>query len=408
MKILIPTTSILLMILVSLVLFKLFQNQTSEILLDLAVHPEIVSLLEEAGTDIRSLAKLNPEESAAYRQRFDHLQEVRQTLLILSRSRENLSSRYENILVLVFLFIAVTSAGIWFWNRRKLERRIARLGPPLEELAAGKTQIHTPIEGNDLLARMGGMIEQTAKVMAGQRDKLEYLKHLSEWQEAARRLAHEIRTPLTTMQMELRRLPSLVSQSSMEVQEGVGRIQESVLEEIERLRKFTKGFSSFAGIGKPQPEPVEIHGFLAHFGSLFATAWSGIILKTSVMERQSVVLMDKGMIRQVLMNLCNNAALAMDNQEGATLHLSCQTQGGQALIQVQDNGPGIDPSIVNRLFQPYITTRKSGQGMGLGLSISRKIMLEHGGDLELAASSPDGSCFHMIFPLPQNIEAPPS
>lgn len=399
MRFMIPIMSISAMILVSFILFRLFQNQASEVLLDLAVHPEIVSLLEDAGEDLRSLAKSDPENAGAYRQRFDNLQTVRQNLLILSRSRENLGSRYETILALVFGFIASVSVGIWFWNRRRLERRIAQLGPPLEDLAAGKTGIKAPLNGKDLLARMGRMIEQTGQLMAGQRDRIEYLKHLSEWQEAARRLAHEIRTPLTTMQMELQRLPALMETAPAETRDGAKRIQTSALEEIERLRQFTKGFSSFASIGKPQPDLVEINGFVSHFGGLFATAWPGVVLETKTESEACEIHMDKGMVRQVLMNLCNNAAHAMESQASAKLSLSSRILGNQAVIDVEDNGPGVDQTIASRLFQPYVTTRKRGKGMGLGLSISRKIMLEHGGDLELVATSPQGSRFRMSFPL---------
>lgn len=111
------------------------------------------------------------------------------------------------------------------------------------------------------------------------------------------------------------------------------------------------------------------------------------------------------------MNLCDNAALAVaaEGRRGTlTLRLAESPQGH--LLEVADDGPGVPEEVRARLFEPYITSRQVGEGMGLGLAISKKILLDHGGDLELAGTSPAGTTFRLLLPylLLSSEGAPPS
>ena len=101
-------------------------------------------------------------------------------------------------------------------------------------------------------------------------------------------------------------------------------------------------------------------------------------------------------LRQVLVNLCTNSSRAVNGTGTVSLTVSRDRTVGS--IDVTDNGSGIPQSIGARVFDPYITTRKIGEGMGLGLAISRKIMLDHGGDLALVSSSRQGTTFRVTIP----------
>ena len=112
------------------------------------------------------------------------------------------------------------------------------------------------------------------------------------------------------------------------------------------------------------------------------------------------VSVDRDLIRRVLANLCSNSALAVGERGVVTFRIrSDGDDNGAVHLDVHDDGHGIDPSIRARLFEPYVTTRRVGEGMGLGLAISRKILLDHGGDLELLGSSPSfGTTFRLTLP----------
>jgi signal transduction histidine kinase len=105
----------------------------------------------------------------------------------------------------------------------------------------------------------------------------------------------------------------------------------------------------------------------------------------------AVVCADRDMFRQVLVNLCSNSALAIDGSGSITFTIA------RNALEVTDTGGGIAESLRERVFDPYVTTRRSGDAMGLGLSISRKIMLDHGGELQLLSTGPAGTTFRLTF-----------
>jgi signal transduction histidine kinase len=197
-------------------------------------------------------------------------------------------------------------------------------------------------------------------------------------QETTRRLAHEIKGPLAAARLELERLGD---------DRDVARAQESIGEELERLTRFARAFTSFAGLGAPVLRPESLHEVVQEFCTVFAGAWPGVELRDRGGDLE--VCADRDMVRQVLVNLCTNSASAGAKSVTFTI-------AGRAL-EVRDDGAGISDSLRARVFDPYVTTRRIGEGMGLGLSISRKVMLDHGGDLVLAATSPAGTTFRLQF-----------
>jgi len=103
------------------------------------------------------------------------------------------------------------------------------------------------------------------------------------------------------------------------------------------------------------------------------------------------------MVRQVLVNLCDNSSLALGDRKGR-VELAADVEGEAAVVRVADDGPGVAEEVRARLFEPYTTTRKIGHGMGLGLAISKKIALDHDGDLELERTSEEGTVFRLTLP----------
>jgi C4-dicarboxylate-specific signal transduction histidine kinase len=111
---------------------------------------------------------------------------------------------------------------------------------------------------------------------------------------------------------------------------------------------------------------------------------------------------DRSMLRQVFINLCTDSAQAIaqtDRQRAGTVTLTAGCDAGRAVLEVAGDGPGVAPELRRRLFEPYVTSREPGAGMGLGLAISRKNLLDHGGDLELARTSAAGAVFRLLLPL---------
>ncbi len=385
------------MLLGATVIFYIFQRGISNMLLDLALQSNVQTFLSASMEDQRRLAELHPQEVQVYRARFESIKALRDNYLILEHSRTDMGQNFELALMSLLGTIILGSTGIYFWQHRRQARRLERLQTYLVALSEGRTDIVVADQGHDLLGRIGSMIEKTSRVLARQRQRLTNLDALSAWQEAARRHAHEIRTPLTAARMELGAMTSYVCKHAPELASRTRQLEQSVNEELDHLKEFTAAFTSFAKIGKPKLAPTVLHEMLARFSERFSEAWAHLTIRLEPGHEALVVDLDKDMVRQVLVNLCNNSALAIEPNTGV-VSLKIAFEGEYPAVDVSDNGPGIPAEIRASVFKPYTTSRKIGEGMGLGLSIAQKIMLDHGGDLVLKDTGPAGTCFRLIFP----------
>ncbi len=389
-----------LLLLLSGLVFRFVERRLSGPLFALGVNPEILGRLEASLDDQRRLAAADPENETLYRHRFDDTRTLVQRLRILEHGRGDVERRYRQILLAAFAFAAMLAGGGVVLRQSRYEGRLSRLRAALADLAAGSTDVTIDDRRRDTIGRIAAMIEHTSRIMARDKRRLAALQNLSAWQESARRHAHEIRTPLTGARLELTRLDGLLATEALSRPGEVRDATRSVLQELERLGRFTQDFTSFARVPRPELEVRDLATLAADFTTTFESAWPNLELRLKPDPPgpgpSFTAVLDRDMIRRVLVNLCDNSSLAKgDGQGRVTLTLSAEDDAVR--LDVADDGPGIDAKVRSRLFEPYTTTRRIGQGMGLGLAISKKIMLDLGGDLELLASSPAGATFRLSF-----------
>lgn len=383
------------MVLAAAAVLFIFERQLSRAWFRLGLQPAVIEALERSLADRRALARLDPGRQDEYRRRFHADQTLLNRLRILEHNREEIVERYEMILLGVVGGVLAAAGGAQLLLQRRRERRIERLRDALADLSAGREDIVIADRGRDVLGRIAAMIEETSRVMARDRKRLAYLRNLSTWQESARRHAHEMRTPLTAARLELTRLRDLLP-------DGESRqAAESLAEELDRLASFTRQFTSFARLPQPRLEVHDLAALAVEFAATFARAWPNLELRAERTEGLPAAV-DRDMLRQALVNLCDNSAQALGERSG-TVTLRPGATSRYAVLDVSDDGPGIAPEVRDRVFEPYVTTRQVGEGMGLGLAISRKILLDHGGDLELLETSPSGTTFRLTLPLPLDI-----
>jgi two-component system nitrogen regulation sensor histidine kinase NtrY len=391
------------MLLAAAAVLWLFDRQISGTWFRLGLQPEVVSTLESSLADQKALARLDLPRKAEYRQRFESIQILLNRLHILQHNQKEITRRWEMILLAAVVAVLAVAGGAHLVRQGRLDARIERLRLALVALSAGQEDLEIGDRGRDTLGRIAGMIEETSRAMARDRKRLAYLKNLSVWQETARRHAHEMRTPLTAARLELSRLQRLLES---EEREDARQAAGSVGEELERLGRFTQQFTSFARLPQPRPAVHDLGAVVEEFVGTFAGAWPNLTLCFEPPGRPLPAALDRDMLRQVLVNLCDNSSLALRASDASgtpesgrgTVTLRPGEAGRNVLLDVADDGPGIPPDIRGRVFEPYVTTRQVGEGMGLGLAISKKILLDHGGDLELAGSSGAGTTFRLTFP----------
>lgn len=336
--------ALLLAVAAATTLFWALLHQVSGVWLDVALRPEVREALERAMEDQKKLRALDPAQRELYRGRFDETQKLVNRIEVLRINRAAMLRRFELALAIVFAILAALSAvTLWIRYRR-----------------------------------------------AQDRERGEYLDRVTSLQETARRHAHEIKGPLTAARLELERFADLARGGA--AAEDLARAQESVVEELDRLARFTREFSSFGGLGKPVLRRESLGQMIEEFCTTFANAWPSLRLEDQ--GGDAIVCVDRDMLRQVLVNLCSNSARAVNGDGRVSFAI---VKGPRVTLDVRDNGSGVPESLRARVFDPYITTRKVGEGMGLGLSISRKVMIDHRGDLELADTSNQGTTFRLTF-----------
>jgi two-component system nitrogen regulation sensor histidine kinase NtrY len=382
----------------ALLLFFLVVRNLSLGSLAVAASQDVRAVLQQSLEDQKQLARTDPQRAAEYRARFERLRNLSAHLEVLTMARATLTRRLELALLLLVAAVLLSGGAMYLADLRARERRLQKLQTALEALSRGEAEIATGLRGPDLLGRISTMVEETARAMAGARRRVQSLEHLSAWQEAARRHAHEINTPLTAAQLELSRLTALATSRAPGSADEIRRAEGSILEELEQLRKFTASFVSLAAIGQPRLRRQDLSALIEDFAVNFQPMWPQLRLEVGPADGNCLAEVDRDMVRQVLVNLCNNSARA----GSSALRLAVRHRGGFVIVEAGDDGPGLSEEVRARLFEPYTTTRPIGEGMGLGLSISKKIMLDHGGDLEWIESS-NGATFRMTFPAAETV-----
>lgn len=231
------------------------------------------------------------------------------------------------------------------------------------------------------------MVVRAGDVMARERRRVEELRHLSVWQEAMRRQVHDIRGPLTAARLEIGRVEEMAADMS---DNGLLDAAGHVRQELERISSLAGQMASFASLGPVDSRSTRLGDFLREFAEAFREAWPGLVLEVRVHDETDVEI-DRDLFRRVLVNLTENS-VAMGAGK-AHVRLELTREQTVARVTHRDDGPGVPPEMLSRLFEPYATTRRHEGGTGLGLAISKKILLDMGGDLRLESTSSEGTLF---------------
>lgn len=382
--------------------FHFFERRLSRSWFAFGVHPEVVAAVERSRNDQKRLARLDPGSEAGYHRRFLETQRLLGRLRVLEYNRQEIVRRYEVALLVVVGAIIALSGSVSVLRQARQERRLVRLQSALGDLAAGRPDVRVGERRRDLVGRIAGMVEAASRTMTRDRRRLASLENLAAWQESARRHAHEIRTPLAAARLELARIGDLAGAvPAAEARDELARLQESLGQELDRLGAFTQRFASFARLPQPTLVRHDLARLVGELADLFAAAWPELDVRFVHPGRVVEAMVDPEMLRQVLVNLGDNSALALrEAGRRGTLTLAFAPVDNGIALDVADDGPGVADEVRHRIFEPYTTSRRIGEGMGLGLAISRKVLLDHGGDLELLRTSEAGTTFRLLFPAP--------
>lgn len=219
------------------------------------------------------------------------------------------------------------------------------------------------------------------------------------WAEIARRIAHEIKNPLTPIQLSAERLKRKYLPKIDDNQEQFVRMTDTIIDQVENIGRLIDEFSGFARMPAPQFGLYSAQELIRQVMSFEEVARPQITFEASLPAQDYQLYCDDGQVSQALLNIIHNAGDSitesdMPDGEGV-ISASLQRSNTEIRIVISDNGPGFGRD-TSELLRPYVTTRK--EGTGLGLAIVRKIMEEHGGRIELANRAEGGANVSLIFP----------
>ncbi len=286
------------------------------------------------------------------------------------------------------------SVGVGFVLSRRVTRPVEALTDAARRIAAGELDVRVEERATGELKVLVQTFNKMMVDLKATTDKLVASERIAAWQEVARRVAHEIKNPLTPIRMSLETLVAASEKDNPRFRALFTESAVAVLEEVDRLKRIVDEFSQFARLPRPTLARVDLAELCRQVLALYAPH---AITYVAQLEEGAIVEADRDQLTQVLVNLIKNAEEAMlSTGKGGAVTVTVRALATTATLEVKDEGPGIPPDLRARLFEPYVTTKPAGTG--LGLAIAARIVQEHDGKLEVADTAGPGATFVLTLP----------
>lgn len=298
----------------------------------------------------------------------------------------------------VYTFVAVASA-VWIAGFIGLIYLTRRITAPVHRLtqalrAVGRGELAARVEADRPNDEIGSAIEafnSMADQLQESREKLIHVTRLASWQALARKMAHEVKNSLTPIRLTME---EIAARSAGPDAEFLRQAAQIVVEEVVSLEKRVRAFSEFAAEPPVCPAEVDINALVEDRVSFLKSAHPEVIYNLELSSEKPVAKADPDLVKGIVTNLLQNAAEAA--REGGVVTLRTALGGGKAVVEVHDSGPGLTLQMRSTVFEPTISFKKGG--MGLGLSIARKSALLCGGDISVIDGALGGAGFRISLP----------
>ena len=279
-------------------------------------------------------------------------------------------------------------------------------GPPAQEIALVRDgrEVHLTAAATQLQTE--GSAPSGTVLVFDDVTPLIRTQKVAAWRDVARRLAHEIKNPLTPIQLSAERLRRQFATAPPNARALIEECTSTIVTEVDSLKQLVDEFAQFARMPAPKAVPTDLNGVLTETVGLYNGLFKDIVLNREFADGLPLVRIDAEQIRRVIINLVDNAVEALGGAatgirpDGSAPSICLATRhdavNSVVRITVDDNGPGISPEDREKLFLPYYSTKR--RGSGLGLAIVRRIIAEHGGAIDVADNEPSGTIFTIDLP----------
>jgi nitrogen fixation/metabolism regulation signal transduction histidine kinase len=296
---------------------------------------------------------------------------------------------------LAVLFFVLLGAGIGLSLAERIADPVRRLTRATRRIAAGDFDARIAVRSSDELRRLVDSFNSMASELKAQRAQLERTHRLEAWAEMARQVAHEIKNPLTPIQLSAEHLRRVHADRGEPLGDVVDSCVTAILGQVRLLRQISAEFSSFASSPVARPAAVDLPELVAEVVDPYRAGLSGRVrIDNSVNEPLPPVLVDRTLVARALANMIENALHAMP--AGGELTIRAWAEPGTVVFEVRDTGVGMDREALARVFEPYFSTKATGTG--LGLPIARRNIELSGGAIEVESEKGVGTTVRVRLP----------
>ncbi len=315
---------------------------------------------------------------------------------VITQVRNALPEGYRTAFFVMMALAALAAVAFGIVASTLVTRRIEALVKTARSVSDGHVDARVELRGGDEMAELGDAFNTMLDDLAHTRSQVEYLQRIGAWQDVARRLAHEIKNPLTPILLAVQQTVSSYKGDDPKFKRLLDDTKEIVEEEIEGLRRLVDTFRTLGQLPKVEKHPIALAEVIEELklDPTFATK-----LDLDPPKEPVTVRADKLLLKRVLANLVENGIHAgLEAKSEARVVVTWRADAEAVTVTVDDSGKGVPDDARDKIFEPYVTTKSTGTG--LGLAIARKIAIEHGGELALAPGRAPTGGARFIITLP--------
>jgi nitrogen fixation/metabolism regulation signal transduction histidine kinase len=313
----------------------------------------------------------------------------RQNLAALKLLQRSLQDSFFYPFIIIYAVCLMIALALAMLMAERLADPIRRLVRGTGEVARGDWDYRLDIRAGGETGRLVDAFNEMVARLETQRRRLSDMEKMAAWREMARHLAHEIKNPLLPIRLTVEELRDQYKGDDDRFREMLLESTRVVTDELGNLQKLVKEFSSFARMPEMKPVPGSLERLTRDVAQMYPQIQSVFEVADAPTESS----FDPDQIRRVIVNLFDNAASA--GASSATITMA--TSDNEAVLRFIDDGPGIASEHIDKIFDPYYTTRK--EGTGLGLAITKKIVLLHGGSITATSTEGQGAAFEIRLPI---------
>jgi nitrogen fixation/metabolism regulation signal transduction histidine kinase len=319
-------------------------------------------------------------------------------LAVKEREAQATLEEFDRSMRLASLAFLALAAGLALSLSRRISEPIRDLTRATRRVAGGDLEARVSTPSRDELKGLFDSFNQMASDLERQRRDLERSNRLAAWAEMARQVAHEVKNPLTPIQLSAEHLQRVWRDQAPDFGATLETCTDTILRQVRALRGIVTEFSAFARPPVPEPEPADLEGLVREALRPYTSSLPpGVRLEVEPVGPLPSLRLDRRLVSRAFVNLVENGLHAVGDAGRITVRLDLSGDGTAVELAVEDDGPGLSAEARSRAFEPFFSTKANGSG--LGLALVKRVVEDHGGSVDLASVPGGPTRVTLRFPL---------